>query len=285
MQTPNAPDLTNIRELKRIERLFQTHARSEFSQHWLIDRGTLDIITEESGVHAGIAALELGAGFGALTIELARKAKRVFAVEIENAAIEALQYTTQSFSNITIVREDLLKLRPEELFGGEPYVVAANLPYAITSKAIRYYLETPQPPAHMTTLIQKEVAKRIIADDSHQSLLSLSVRMYADARIVADVPAHYFRPPPEVDSAVVGFHIRTPAIQNSEVRSRVFQLAKYAFEQKRKQIHNILQSRSGLPASMILRWLEEASVAPDRRPQTLSIAEWERLVEMEPRKI
>lgn len=275
-------DLTDWRVVRDLAFKHQIEARKSFSQHWLVDRDALDAMVTAGQLTRDTAVLELGAGMGVLTTELARRAGRVVAVELERDVLRALRETTKPYPNVELLNTDLLKIDPAEIFGAAPYRLLANLPYAVTSMALRQFLETAHPPERMVVLIQREVAERILAPPGEMSMLALSVQFYSTPTLIAQVPARCFSPPPKVDSAIIALDIHPPPATGT-IRARLFVLAKLAFAQRRKQLHNTLPGALHLPESQVNAWLEAAGITPDRRPQTLSIAEWVQLAELDPR--
>lgn len=280
------PPRFDLTEPPMVQRFAQYHgiiARKGFSQHWLVDRDVLDAIVAAGEVTRTTNVIEVGAGMGVLTAELARRAGRVVAVELEHDVLRALKDLTKPYKNVEIIKNDVLQVDPAEVFGEAPYRLIANLPYAITSITLRHFLEGKHPPERMVILIQREVADRILAEPGEMSLLSLSVQFYATPRFVLAVPPRSFLPPPKVNSAVIALDWHPPAADN-EIRARVFTIAKLCFSQRRKQLHNTLPGIIHLPAPQVHAWLESAGISPDRRPQTLSLAEWIHLVELDPRR-
>lgn len=275
-------DLTDMRVLRETMRRHEIEARKEFSQHWLVDRDALDTITTAAELTRDDTVVEVGAGMGVLTVELARRAGRVVAIEVERDVLRSLRDMVKPYGNVEIIHEDLLKLNPSELMEGTDYKVVANLPYSITGLALRVFLEAAHPPRRMVVLIQKEVAERLVAKPGDLSLIGLSAQFYSTPRIVAIVPASSFSPPPKVDSAIVALDWHEPPT-DAETRARMFVFAKIAFSQRRKQLHNILPSGLYLSATQVASWLEVAGITPDRRPQTLSVDEWVRLAQTDPR--
>jgi len=159
------------------------------------------------------------------------------------------------------------------------YQVVANLPYYITSQAIRQLLEAPVPPYRMVLMVQREVAERIIAEPGDMSLLALSVQLYGEPRLVQRVPATAFYPRPSVGSAVLRVDLHEQPLADAAARERVFRLARAAFGQRRKQIHNSLAANLGLTKDVIRGHLCASGIDPHRRPQSLAIDEWLRLAE------
>jgi len=282
---PEPPyDLTDPRVIRRVEQTYHMHARKSFSQHWLTDRDALDTLIKTAELSPSSNVLEVGAGMGVLTAELARRAGRVISVEIEKDVFPILQDMTNHYDNVSLLQSDLLTVIPGQLFGISPYTFVANLPYAITAFAIRHFLETTHPPTRMVILIQKEVAERIAASPGEMSVLALSVQFFSTPKIVSLVPARCFMPPPKVDSAIISLDIHPPLLEEP-LRSRMFSLAKMCFSQRRKQLHNSLPGSVHLPADEVNAWLESVNIDGERRPQTLSLAEWVALAEADPRPL
>jgi 16S rRNA (adenine1518-N6/adenine1519-N6)-dimethyltransferase len=270
---PPPYDLTNPREVRSVERMYHLHARKSFSQHWLVDRDALEAIIAAAAPTKTTNVLEVGAGLGVLTAELARRAGRVVAVEIERDVMPALRDMIAPYTNVEIANADLLDIDPAQFFSATPYTFVGNLPYAITAAALRHFLELAQRPERLVILIQKEAGD--------MSLLGLSVQFYATPRIVARVPAASFMPPPQVDSAVVALEVHPQPVADA-LRDRLFAIARAAFAQRRKQLHNVLPGALHLSATQVQEWLTGVGIAPDRRPQTLSVAEWIQLAESDP---
>ncbi len=279
---PSRYNLTDPRVVRDLMRKHNIEAQKNFSQHWLVDRDALDAIVNAAELTRADTVLEVGAGMGVLTVELGRRAGRVVAVEIEREVMRGLRDVTKPYPNIEIYNTDLLQVDPVDYFGDTPYKFVANLPYAITAMAIRHFLEAAHPPTRMVVLIQREVAERILAKPGDMSLLALSVQFYSTPRLVAKVPAASFDPPPKVDSAVIALDIHPPPV-SEDLKARLFVIARLAFAQKRKQLHNILPGALHMSPTQVREWLDAAGIAPDRRPQTLSVEEWVRLAEVDPR--
>jgi 16S rRNA (adenine1518-N6/adenine1519-N6)-dimethyltransferase len=159
-----------------------------------------------------------------------------------------------------------------------PYTAVANLPYYITSAAIRHLLEASPPPQRIVLTVQREVAERIVAAPGDLSLLAVSVQFYGRPRIVARIPAGAFVPPPKVDSAVVRIDTHpAPPVEVRDVET-FFRVVRAGFGQKRKQIKNSLAAGLGLSGDEAAAALARAGIDPRRRAQTLSLAEWAGLV-------
>ena len=157
--------------------------------------------------------------------------------------------------------------------------MVANLPYYITSAIIRHLLEATLKPSRVILTIQKEVAQRIVARDGKMSLLSLSVFVFGEPEIAGTIPAGSFFPAPDVDSAVLRIRLHTEPLIPSAKLDQFFKLAHAGFGQKRKTLRNSLSAGLNLPTGEVEKWLVKTNIEPSRRAETLTIAEWARLVE------
>ena len=158
------------------------------------------------------------------------------------------------------------------------YKVLANLPYYITSAVIRHLLESTPPPELLVLTVQPEVAERMVAAPPDMSLLALGVQFYCTGRIVARIPAGAFYPVPKVESAVVRLDRRTEPAAPGVTADAFFRVARAGFSQPRKQLRNSLAAGLSLPPADVEAWLTAANIDPRRRAETLTLAEWGRLV-------
>jgi 16S rRNA (adenine1518-N6/adenine1519-N6)-dimethyltransferase len=248
-----------------------------FGQNFLVSRAVLQQMVETADLEASDQVLEVGAGTGVLTRELARKARRVVAVEMEENMLALLAKTTSDFSNIELVARNLLYLNPEEVFGRARYKLVANLPYYITAPTFRHFLESANPPGLLVVMVQYEVAQRIVAEPGDLSLLGVSVQFYGQPRIVARVPARAFYPAPKVDSAILRVEVHPQAPLTPRERDSFFRVVQAGFSERRKQLHNSLAHGLHRKDEEIRGWLAAAQIEASRRAETLSIDEWLRL--------
>lgn len=253
-------------------------ARRSLGQNFLQDKSFLPRIVQAAELEAGDDVLEIGPGTGVLTQALAECGAKVVAVELDGALADILRATFASNANVEIVQGDALSLDPCDLFG-YPYKLVANIPYYITGLLIRRFLETPCPPDLLVLMVQREVAQRMVAAPGRLSLLGVSVQFYARTEIIARVPAGAFYPRPKVDSAIVRLRpYRDP--RQVEIAPALFELARAGFSVRRKQLINSLSAGLGNERVNTGRLLEQANIAPERRAETLSIAEWICLAEI-----
>lgn len=273
-QVYDDPDLTNIRELRNLLYTHHMQPNKSFGQNFLIDRSVLRRIIEAAEINAGDQVLELGAGTGVLTRELARHARRVVAVELERNMLALLAETTRNFANVELIERNLLYVDPVEIFGAEAYKLVANLPYYITAPTFRHFLESANPPRLLVVMVQYEVAQRIVAAPGDLSLLGVSIQFYGKPDIVAHVPARAFYPAPKVDSAILRVDLKDEVPLAHRQRDSFFRLVQAGFSERRKQIHNSLARGLHRKDTEVQAWLKAAGIDPGRRAETLSIEEW-----------
>jgi 16S rRNA (adenine1518-N6/adenine1519-N6)-dimethyltransferase len=261
-------------------------AKKSLGQNFLQEPTYLEQIVAAAELAPDDLVLEIGPGQGVLTRELVARAAGVVAVELDDRLITPLRamFATQ-LDRVRIVHGDILEMDPvalvDQLAGqlsrGEvdaPYKVVANLPYYITSAAIRQLLEARRPPSRAVLLVQLEVAQRICAEPGDMSLLAVSVQYYARPQLIQRVPAGAFRPVPKVDSAILRLDVYPqPAVALAP--EPFFAVVRAGFGQKRKQLLNSLSAGLGRPKAEIAAALACAGVDPMRRAETLSLGEWE----------
>lgn len=252
-------------------------------QNFLIDDNVIDKIIDGARVKEGDKVIEVGPGIGTLTREMAKRAEKVVAVEIDKNLIPILKETLADFDNTEVVNEDILKvdinkLVDEKLSGG-PVKLIANLPYYITTPIVMKFLEEDIPVTDIVVMVQKEVADRMNAVPSTKDYgaLSVAVQYYCDTEIVARAPRHMFIPQPKVDSTVIGLHIREEKKYKADNEQLFFKTVKAAFGQRRKTLLNSLSSMGVLDKAKIKEVLAEAGIDEKRRGETLSIEEFANL--------
>ena len=191
-------------EIKAILSRWNGRANKALGQNFLIDPSVLEAILISAQIHPGERVLEVGPGLGVLTRALMNAGAEVSAIEQDRRFVEFLSGSDAGFElarRPAIVSGDAATIHWHTLVGNRPWKFVSNLPYSITSLALRKALWAPRPPEKLVVLVQREVAERAIAKDGKTSLLSLMVAFAASsARIVKRVPAGAFFPPPKVES-------------------------------------------------------------------------------------
>ncbi|HZJ82993.1 MAG TPA: 16S rRNA (adenine(1518)-N(6)/adenine(1519)-N(6))-dimethyltransferase RsmA [Clostridia bacterium] len=275
-------NLTSPRQVKEIMSRHKLSFSKSLGQNFLIDGNIVRKIVDGAGITSTDRVLEVGPGIGTLTKELATRADRVVAVEIDKKLLPVLDETLQGFSNITIINEDILKVDigklVQRLFEGKPFKVVANLPYYITTPIVMRFLEEGLPFTTLTVMIQREVAQRMASKPGTREYgaLSVAVQFYTNPRIVCKVPASVFMPAPKVDSMVIALdRLNSPRAMVHD-RAMFFKVVKAAFAKRRKTLLNNLTSGEFDQWSRkeVTKILEECRIDPIRRGETLSIEEF-----------
>ena len=247
-------------------------------QNFLVDEIHLTRIVRAAEVDSTDNVLEVGPGLGALTRHLSAAAHRVVAVELDADLLPPLRQVLEGCENVEIVHGDILEFDPAGHFRQPGYLVVANIPYYLTSNLIRHLLESDPKPGRIALTVQREVARRATATPGDLSLLALSIQLYGQPRIVHHIPAGAFYPAPKVDSSLLLIDLYdAPELATEHIES-FFELAKAAFNQKRKTLANSLAALPGWDKELASQRLEAAGIESRRRPQTLSLQEWGRLV-------
>jgi 16S rRNA (adenine1518-N6/adenine1519-N6)-dimethyltransferase len=224
--------------------------------------------------------VEVGPGLGALTVELASRARAVTGVEIDPACVKALGLTLRNRSNVRVVEADILRTAVGELLPS-PYRVVGNIPYNLTGALFVHLLEQPQPPVRIDLLVQREVAERLVAPPGGWSLATLGVRVYGRPELAVRVPRSAFYPPPQVDSALVRIiPDPEPAIARADLPS-FFDFVTPFFQARRKQLPFVLGRGRGVSGAEARNRLAVIGIDPARRAETLTLEEWRRLFENE----
>jgi 16S rRNA (adenine1518-N6/adenine1519-N6)-dimethyltransferase len=210
---------------------------------------------------------------------LAENANRVVAVELDRKLVGALKDILSPYDNIELIQGDILEVNLNEIFTQPGYIVAANIPYYITSALLRQLLEATYAPQRVVLTVQKEVAQRICASTGNLSLLALSVQVYGEPSITHQIPAGAFFPVPKVNSAVVRIEIYPQPRIPREHLDTFFSLIKAGFAQKRKTLQNALSAGMKWEKQKTSDLLLSADIDPMRRAQTLGMEEWGNLVD------
>ena len=253
-------------------------------QNFLTDQTVLKRIVAAAELTSDDVVLEVGAGLGTMTALLARDAGHIVGVELDERLMPALRHVLADYGNVTLVQGDILALDPVALIrtatiqqheaSSTPYKVVANLPYYITSAALRHLLEASLRPQRMVVTVQREVAERIVAKPGQMNLLAVSVQVYGRPQLLFRIKPGSFYPSPRVESAVVRVDIHTTSpvpVENTDV---FFRVVRAGFSQRRKQLRNTLAAGLRCKPGEVAASLEEVGIDPRRRAQTLALEEW-----------
>ena len=277
-------DISTVRELLGQE---NTSFKKKFGQNFLINERVvrdiaLSCLPEEDpeGLESGV--LEIGPGIGTLTQELCRAAKKVVSVEIDSTLIPVLEKTLAEFDNIKVINSDIMKvdlpaLLRENFADCTHIVVAANLPYYITTPILMHLFESRLPFKAITVMVQKEVADRLCSseDSGAYGAVTASVAYYAKAKKLFNVSAGNFLPAPKVDSAVVRFDLYKESPVSVDSEDTFFKVIRSAFGQRRKTLLNALGTGfAHIPKDALTQIITECGFAPPVRGEKLGIAEF-----------
>jgi len=248
--------------------------KKSLGQHWLHDDVALQAMCDAVGVNADDTVLEIGPGLGTLTEKLVTQAKQVIAVEFDPSLARDLPKRVPA-ANLTVVQQDILRFDLTTL--PPNYKVAANIPYYLTSNLLRQLCESSNHFSSAALLVQKEVAERVCASPGHMSLLSVSVQFYCQTGLGPLVPAELFTPPPKVDSQILLLEYREkPLFADVDVKL-FFRIVKAGFAQRRKTLLNSLSAGMHLERGLTGDLLEQASIKPATRAQSLTLHDWHSL--------
>ncbi len=275
--------MENLSNISVIRDVLSRHGFSfskGLGQNFLINPTVCPRMAEQGNAQPGWGMIEIGAGVGVLTAELARRADKVVCIEIDSRLLPILDETLAEFDNIKIVNEDVLKVDLHKLIAEEfpdmPVAVCANLPYYITSPIIMSLLESRLPISSLTVMVQKEAAQRICAQPGSREVgaVSIAVRYYCEPKALFQVSRGSFMPSPDVDSTVIRLDIRKEPAVAVDVEENFFKVVKAAFSQRRKTLSNTLSSGLGISKAQTAELLDRANVPANLRAEQLSMQQF-----------
>ncbi len=274
-------NLASPKVVREIIERYGFRFNKKLGQNFLVDQNILNKIVEGAGISDEDQVLEVGPGIGTLTAALARRAKQVIAVELDDQLIPILRETLGDYDNVEVVHGDILKLSIKDLlqkhFGSGTIKVVANLPYYVTTPIVMMFLEEDLPLDSLTIMVQREVAERMKASPGGKDYgaLTVAVQYYAKPAIIATVPPTVFMPPPNVDSVVIRLELLEEPSVHVEDKQLFFQVVHAAFGKRRKTLLNALSASSlGFQKDTLLELLSAAGIDGRRRGETLSLQEF-----------
>ena len=253
--------------------------KKKYGQNFLKDKRIIDSIVLKSGVDNNTLVLEIGPGAGALTSELVKKAGHVIAFEIDESLKDILDSKLNEYNNVEVIFGDFLETNVNEIIKKYDYskkIMVSNLSYYITTPIILKFINENIDVSKLVVMVQKEVADRMNAKPNTKDYgaLSVAVQSYCDTEIVAKAPRHMFIPQPNVDSTVIGLHVREERKYPVDNEDIFFKTVKAAFGQRRKTLLNALGGLGFLSKDDIKEVLQMANIDEKRRGETLSIEEF-----------
>ena len=254
------------------------YAKKSLGQNFLISPRVVEAIALAGDIKPEEVVIEIGPGKGVLTRALLDAGARVRAIEKDDRLIPILadQFKTEiAEERLELIHGDIMDMDFDASTRAikEPYKVIANIPYYITGTLIRSFLSSEHKPANMVLMVQKEVANRIIARDGKESILSLSVKAYAQPELVMNVSRGNFFPIPNVDSAVIKLSDIQNPFANGAAEKRFFEVVKAGFSQKRKKLSSNLE-KVWPTKEDLLKIFERLSIDKNARAEDLSLKTW-----------
>ncbi|MFX3624214.1 MAG: 16S rRNA (adenine(1518)-N(6)/adenine(1519)-N(6))-dimethyltransferase RsmA [Ectobacillus sp.] len=280
-------DIATPNRTKMIIEKYGFSFKKSLGQNFLIDTNVLNRIVDFAEIGPNSGAIEIGPGIGALTEQLAKRAKKVVAFEIDQRLLPILAETLEPYGNTKVIHNDVLKadvnqVIAEEFEKGQDLMIVANLPYYVTTPILFKLLEERLPVRGIVVMMQKEVADRITAGPGTKDYgsLSIAIQYYMEAETVMTVPRTVFVPQPNVDSAVIRLLKRSKPLVAVKDEELFFAVVRASFAQRRKTLMNNLSNNlAGAPKDKAI--LEQvilgAGIDPKRRGETLTIEEFAKL--------
>ncbi len=269
--------------LQELVERYGVRFKRQLGQNLLLDGNINRIMVDAAVLTPDDAVIEVGAGLGALTRQIAEAAGRVLAIEIDPAFMPCLEDQFGESPNIRLFRGDALnhdpaKLAAEYLPGAARYKMVSNLPYYVTTPMLFHFWESALPVERMVVMVQEEVAARLNAPPNGRNygVLSLAAAYFCETDIVHHVPRTCFRPAPKVDSCIVRMRMRKEPLFPGTPKPLLMRVVRAAFAKRRKTLRNALvKSPSlGMPKDAVLAAFESTGVSPERRAQTLDLGEF-----------
>ena len=279
-------DLSDINVIKDVMGRHGFSFSKSLGQNFIVDKTVCPRIAEMGIGYENMGVIEIGAGIGVLTTELAKRAKKVVCIELDSRLLPILDETLNDFDNIEIVNDDILKVDLhgliKEKFPGMKVAVCANLPYYITSPVIMKLLESKLPIESVTVMVQKEAGERLCAKVGTRDAgaVTAAVNFYAESEKLFGVSRGCFMPSPKVDSMVIRLTLRKEPLIELEDEKKFFALIKAAFSQRRKTASNSISSGLGIPKDKVISALNEAGFSSDVRAEKFTMEDFKLLCDV-----
>jgi len=279
------PDFYSAKKIAELLQQNEAVPLKRLGQNFLIDKNILQQVIKNADIKESDIILEIGPGIGALTIELAKKAKKIIAIEKDKKLYNILKdiIEKENITNIQLINDDILTLSIEKLMAKRDYKIIANLPYYITSAIIKKFLESECQPNRLLVFVQKEIAQRICQKPPKMSILAISVQFYGRPKVLKYISKNSFWPIPKVDSAIIEIVPFTSRLKNLDKNSRklsidaFFRLVRAGFSSPRKQLASNLAKNLEIERENIEKSLLKCGLNSKQRAETLTIKDWENL--------
>ncbi len=280
-------DLTSKNVIKSLLAKHDIRPTKRLGQNFLISKTVLQKFVEAADISEHDTVVEVGPGIGTITLELAKRAKKVIAVEKDPHLAKILRSTLANqnvrgpTSNILVITEDIRKFDPKDYtLTPSGYTLIGNLPFYLTNFLIRKFLESGTPPKDMTLIVQKEVAARICACPPRMNLLAVSVKFYGEPKLVSRIPKSSFWPQPEVDGAILRIATRSTTNINTKYHENFFKVVRAGFAHPRKLLASNLAKTLNIEKDKVKAYLLEMGLDKNARAENLSIENWKNLYQL-----
>lgn len=272
-------NLSNIGVIKDVLERHNFTFSKALGQNFLINPSVCPKIAEMGNAKKGFGVIEIGTGIGVLTNELAKRADKVVAIEIDDRLLPVLEETLAEYDNVKVINADVMKTDLhkiiDEEFKGLDVAVCANLPYYITSPILMMLLEERLPIKSVTVMVQKEAAARLCAPMGTRDMgaVTVAVNYFSTPKILFNVSRGSFMPAPNVDSCVMRFDINEKTPEGVTDEKFFFRVARGAFSQRRKTLANSVSSSMKIDKAYVFEAILKSGLKADVRPEKLSMEE------------
>lgn len=273
-------NLSNIGVIKDILERHNFTFSKTLGQNFLINPKVCPKIAEMGNAKKGFGIIEVGTGIGVLTNELAKRADKVVAIEIDSRLLPVLGETLAEYDNVKVINADVMEVDLhkliEEEFQGMEVAVCANLPYYITSPILMMLLEKRLPIKSVTVMVQKEAGVRLCAEMGTRDMgaVTVAINYFSEPKILFNVSRGSFMPSPNVDSCVVKFDIKDKTPEGVTDEKFFFKTARGAFSQRRKTLANSVSSAMKIDKQTVIKAIEQSGLDSNVRPEKLSMTEF-----------
>lgn len=273
-------ELSNPSVIKSLLEKHGANLSKSLGQNFLINPTVCPKMAELGGAEKSVCALEIGPGVGVLTQELAKRAKKVVAIELDTTLLPILDDTLSDFDNVKVINNDVMKTDLRKIiaedFGGGETIICANLPYYITSPIIMYLLESRLPVKSITVMVQKEAAKRLCAAPGSREAgaVSCAVSYYSKPKVLFNVSSGSFLPAPKVDSSVIRLDVLDEPPVDVTDDKFMFKVIRASFGKRRKTLANGLSTGLAIDKPLVAKALESCGLSPTVRGETLTLSQF-----------
>jgi len=265
--------MLSVSQIKQLCEHYRFNPSKSRGQNFLLHDKAIHAMVDALQIKRTDTVIEIGPGFGALTQELVKHAKKVIALELEQVCVDYMQ---EHLPSVHVVKGDAMRTLPravEALPGRASYVLVGNIPYNITGALLEQAFTLAKKPRAISFMVQREVGERVCALPPRMNFLSALTRSYSTPRVVARVPKGHFWPAPKVDSVVV--HCAMHAISSQPREEQAYlKILRSGFQHPRKTLLNNLLPLASGGREQVQICLAQAGLKPTVRPAELSVEKW-----------